>query len=155
MTDAIIGTLGIYGAMLVIGIVSGLVPFVSVEICLVAAVAVAGNLWLAVALGVLAAAGQMIAKVVLYQGARRAATLGGEPKPNSKLARAKAMIDRWKDKPLALTFISASVGLPPFYVVSLLAGLLGIRFRAFFALGMAGRTIRFVTVALVALYASH
>lgn len=154
MTEAILQHCGIYGGMLIIGVISGLVPVVPAEIVLGAVVVIAGNLWLAVALGVIVAAGQMVAKAVLYKGAARAARLG-EPKPNGKLERAKKWIERWKDKPLGMTFVSGVFGLPPLLLVAPLAGVLGIRFRAFMACGMAGRTVRFVTVALIALYASH
>lgn len=155
MTDSIIDHLGIYAGMLVIGVVSGLVPFIPAEIVLAAVVVIAGNFWLAVAIALLAAAGQMIAKALLYQGALRAVKRNGAPKPGSKLARAQKWALRWKDKPLALTFLSGLVGIPPLLLFAPLAGVLGIRFRAFMTLGMAGRSVRFVAIALIALYASH
>jgi membrane protein YqaA with SNARE-associated domain len=155
MTDAILEYFGIYAGMFILGAVSGLVPVIPAEIALAAVVVVAGNFWLAVALGVLIAAGQMVAKAILYKGAQRAARLGGPPKPDGKLAKAKAMMDKWKDKPLWLCFVSGTFGLPPLLLVAPLAGVLGIRFDGFMVSAMAGRTLRFVTIALVALYASH
>lgn len=155
MTETIIDTLGIYAGMLVIGVVSGLVPVIPAEVVLAAVVVIAGNFWLAVAVALLAAGGQMIAKALLYQAALRAVHRSGEPKPGSKLARAQKWVERWKDKPLALTFVSGAIGIPPLLLFAPLAGVLGVRFRAFMALGMAGRSVRFVAVALIALYATH
>jgi membrane protein YqaA with SNARE-associated domain len=155
VTQQILDSLGIYAGIFIIGIISGLVPFLPAEIILGAVVVLAGNLWLAVSLGVLVAAGQMVAKALLYKGAQRAVAIGGEPKEGSKLARAKKYVDRWKDKPLLLTFVSGTIGIPPLLLIAPLAGIMGIRFRAFLACGMAGRTVRFVTIAVIALYASH
>jgi membrane protein YqaA with SNARE-associated domain len=154
MTQAILEHCGVYAGMLIIAVVSGFVFVLPVEVVLAAVVVVVGNLPLAIALGVIAAAGQMIAKGVLYKGAQRATAIG-PPKPNGRLARAKKWIARWEDKPIGMTFVSGVVGIPPLVLVAPLAGVLGIRFRSFMAAGMAGRTIRFVTLAVITLYASH
>lgn len=61
------------------------------------------------------------------------------------------MVERWQGKPLTLLFVSAVTGLPPFYVVSLLAGILEIRLKWFIAIGLIGRILRFVTIALATL----
>jgi membrane protein YqaA with SNARE-associated domain len=104
----------------------------------------------AIILGVLVAAGQMIAKVGLYQAMRGAANAGKRTRLGDKIEKARAKIDRWRDKPLMITFVSAVVGLPPFFLVALVAGMLEVRFVAFVTLGMLGRTIRFVAIALIA-----
>jgi membrane protein YqaA with SNARE-associated domain len=101
---------------------------------------------------VIVAIGQMIAKIGLYHAARGAGVLGNRTKLAASLAKARALVDRWEDKPLTLLFVSAVLGLPPFYLVSLLAGLVGIRFRTFLLLGILGRVIRFVALALLVLY---
>ena len=44
---------------------------------------------------------------------------------------------------------SAVTGLPPFYAISVAAGVLRLRFVLFFALGLAGRTLRFAAVFVV------
>ena len=49
-----------------------------------------------------------------------------------------------------LYFTSASVGLPPLYVTTLLAGGLGYRFRSFLAIGMLGRVARFAVIVALA-----
>src|SRR5687768_11099305 len=98
------------------------------------------------------AIGQMIAKVVLFQAARKTSDLPSG-KFAQKLERARARMDKWRTKPLGVLFVSASVGLPPFYLVSLAAGILGVRFWTFVWIGLAGRTIRFVVLALIVNYA--
>ena len=60
---------------------------------------------------------------------------------------------RWRDKPLLVTFASAVIGLPPFYLVTLVAGVAGLRLRTFLWLGTLGRAIRFFAIALTVAYA--
>ena len=50
---------------------------------------------------------------------------------------------------LAVVFLSALVGFPPFFVVSLAAGALGVEFRRFFAAGAIGRLVHFTVVACI------
>lgn len=143
---------GIYLASFVIAVVSGVVPIVNAEIYLVGVVLAVGGVPEALVLALLVAAGQMVAKGIIYQTVRGATNLGQRqtPKLADKIRRARALVERWRSKPLGVTFVSASVGLPPFYLVSLLAGMLEVRFRAFLLVGFAGRTLRFGTIAVLA-----
>lgn len=152
MIDSIEATVGIYLATLIVSVLSGLVPVVNGELYLIAAIVVAGDPTVALVLAVLVAIGQMIAKVALYHAARGATTLGRRTRFGAKLEQAQALIERWRGKPLTLLFVSAVTGLPPFYLVSLLAGVVGIRFTTFLLLGLVGRVIRFVALALIVLY---
>ena len=154
MVEEIAARIGIYGAAFVVGAISSVVPVIPAEIVLAGYVAIAGNFWLAIVLGLLVATGQMLLKIPMYQAARGATRLT-HPAPDGKLAKAKRWIEKWKDKPYALTFVSATVGFPPFYFLVLVAGILEMRFRTFVAVGYVGRVVRFVTIALVALYAPN
>lgn len=69
---------------------------------------------------------------------------------DKRLVKARELVHRWRDRPLFLVFLSATIGLPPFYVVSIVAGIVELRFRAFVVVGFAGRTIRFATIAVIA-----
>ncbi|MGE0869016.1 MAG: hypothetical protein AB7P03_10645 [Kofleriaceae bacterium] len=152
MIDGLEATIGIYAATFVVAVLSGFIPVINAELYLIGVAVVTGNVWLAVVLGVIVAAGQMVAKIGIYQAARGASSLGSRgPKYEAKLAKARALVDKWRDKPFVLLFVSASTGLPPFFIVSLLAGMLSIKFRPFVTIGMLGRTLRFVTIALLAL----
>ena len=152
LVDSIVAALGIYAGTLVVGVLSGLVPVINGELFLIGVVLITGQLWPAIALALLVAVGQMIAKFILFKGVARASEAGRETRFGTKLAKARARVEKWKDKPYALTFISAITGLPPFYLVTLIAGALGVRFRTFMLLGIIGRVIRFVALALIVLW---
>ncbi len=152
MIDSIEATVGIYLATLIVSVLSGLVPVVNGELYLVAAILVADDPTIALVLAVLVAVGQMIAKIGLYHAALGATRLGRTTRLGAKLERAQELAQRWRNKPLTVLFVSAVTGLPPFYLVSLLAGVLRIRFVTFVVLGLVGRVIRFVALALVVLY---
>ncbi|MDE0358163.1 MAG: VTT domain-containing protein [Gammaproteobacteria bacterium] len=126
-------------------VASGLVPFVNAEVVVAAAaVAVPGSqVWLVVTVCSL---GQMIAKAALYALARWL--------PQKLPARATRHLERASEKTRrleqagwTLILISAFVGLPPFYVISLAAGIVRTNFAAFLTLGFAGRWARFAILA--------
>jgi membrane protein YqaA with SNARE-associated domain len=149
--DSIEGAVGIYLASFLIAVASGVIPIVNAEIYLVGVVLAVGGIPEALFLAVLVSVGQMVAKAVIYQTAKGATTLGTKSGGfAAKLERARTRVEKWKSKPLGVTFVSASLGLPPFYIVSLVAGILEVRFRAFLLVGFAGRTLRFGTIALLA-----
>ena len=151
MTEGVEGIVGVYLASFVIAVVSGVVPIVNAELYLIGVVLAVGGIPEALALALLVALGQMIAKSVIYRASLGAAHFSERraKKLAAKLERARALAERHRAKPLGVTFLSASLGLPPFYVVSILAGILQVRFRAFFAVGFAGRLLRFGTIAVV------
>ncbi|HSG47421.1 MAG TPA: hypothetical protein VLA43_06405, partial [Longimicrobiales bacterium] len=98
---------------------------------------------------VVAAGGQMVTKSFLFVLARLA--------PGRLPARAAALMDRASESVRArggaagsLVLVSASVGLPPFYGVSLASGALGMRLRHFLLFGGAGRVARFGVLAWAA-----
>lgn len=51
--------------------------------------------------------------------------------------------------PAALVLVSSTVGLPQFYVMSLVAGALRMNFTLFLAVGTVGRLLRFGTLVLI------
>ena len=152
LLDSIVAALGIYAGTLVVGVLSGLVPVFNGEVYLVAVVLLTGEVWPAIALALLVAVGQMIAKVILWKMASSASEAGKDTRLGKKLAQARTKIEKWREKPLAITFISALTGLPPFYIVTLVAAALGVRFRTFMILGIIGRVVRFVVIALIAVW---
>lgn len=152
LLDSIVAALGIYAGTLVVGVLSGLVPIINGEVFLVAMVLLTGQVWPAIALALLVAIGQMIAKVILWKMASTATEAGRDTRLGKKIAQARTKIEKWKEKPLAVTFISALTGLPPFYIVTLLAAALGVRFRTFLILGIIGRVVRFVVIALIVVW---
>jgi membrane protein YqaA with SNARE-associated domain len=137
--------------MLGVGIASALLPLVNIE----AYLGVRGSLadrpgiWL---LALVAAVGQMAGKVVWYYLGASALSWGWVRR-KVETPKAQARLEKWRarvhERPAftgALTFGSALVGVPPFAVLAVLAGQLRMSLLLFFALGLAGRWLRFAAV---------
>lgn len=148
--DGIVEAVGIYAATIIVGVLSGLVPVVNGELFMLGAIELLADDDLpgALAIALLMAIGQMIAKVVLYQAARKA-TDAGTGRIARKLKEARVRVAKWRNKPLTILVLSAVLGLPPFYLVTLAAGILEIRFATFLWIGLLGRVVRFVVLALI------
>lgn len=147
--DSLGAELGIFGGTFVVCFVGGLVPVVNAELWLVTVTLLSSSAAPLPLVVVMAAAGQMLAKSLLFVTARGAVSVPSRGRYRERVERARAAIARWRRRPALLLFASASVGIPPFYVTTLLAGGLGIRFKTFLAVGMLGRLARFgVVVAL-------
>ena len=129
---------------------SAVVPFVNAELYLVAASAVAprdlvGPLILSAALG------QMAGKSLMYY-----AGVGALVLPSERLRRMVAQVEqRYRGAGTGgatlgggIIMLSASVGLPPFYIVSIACGMLRIPFMQFFVIGLLGRIVRFGLIVL-------
>lgn len=129
---------------------SAVVPFVNAELYLVAASAVSpremvGPLIIAAALG------QMAGKALMYYMGVGALQL--------RSARLRRMVEQAEHRYRGagstgatlgggVIMLSATLGLPPFYIVSIACGLLRIPFAQFFILGLLGRLARFGMVVL-------
>ncbi len=144
--DALVAGLGYPLATFVYCIASGFIPVVNAELFLVGVAAVAPREslpWVAA----LAAAGQMVAKCGMYLGGRGVVALP-KGRRHEDIARWQARVERWRSKDV-LVLVSASVGLPPFFVTSILAGSLKFPFARFLAAGFLGRLLRFGAVVAV------
>lgn len=89
-----------------------------------------------------ATAGQMLGKVGMYFGGRGALLIPGE-RMKRRIEQATA---RYRDKKQVgnlLVFTSSSTGFPPFYIISIAAGMLKFPLVPFILFGFAGRFIRF------------
>jgi membrane protein YqaA with SNARE-associated domain len=133
------------GGLLVASAISGVVPLVNAELLVVgtaAALPAAGIPLIAA----VSAVGQMTAKTLLFELARRA--------PSRLPARARTAIEdastsvrRRGGTAWSLVFTSAATGLPPFYGVSVASGALGVRRADFVCAGGLGRFLRFGALA--------
>ncbi|GAB3435654.1 VTT domain-containing protein [Flindersiella endophytica] len=132
-------------------IVSALIPFVNAEAYVggVAAAFGTGGAW---AVAAAAAGGQMVGKVLYYLLGRSSLNWKWVRK-KTESPRWKASIEKWQrrisDNDLvagAILFLSAFVGFPPFAVLSLLAGQVGIPLPLFVVIGFAGRFLRFACI---------
>ena len=131
----------VWFATLAAAFLSGFLPLVNIEAYLLGAAALLPGAPPLVVV-VPAALGQMVAKGLLFLGGRGLVSL-----PLRVRDRALAVSGRLGTRrPPALVFTSALTGLPPFYVVSVAAGMLGFRPGPFLLAGLAGRLLRFGAV---------
>jgi membrane protein YqaA with SNARE-associated domain len=98
-----------------------------------------------VTLAAMAAAGQMTGKAMTYWAVRGGLTLGADAH-SEKLERWRGRFQRTPKRSFALVFVSAVAGVPPFYLITLLAGALKLPFAPFAALGACGRLLHFGAV---------
>ena len=146
---SIVGALGIYGGTFVVCIIAGLVPVINAEVFLIGRSAWAlHSPWQIPGVVVCAAAGQMVAKTIFYFAAMGVLELP-TGKKRAKIEKFRATMDRWQDKKTWVILASSILGLPPFYIVSLLAGAMRMKLAPFIALGFTGRVIRFSAVLAV------
>jgi len=131
-----------------LAIVSALVPWFNAEVLMLSFSILARSPLQLILLVVLAGAGQMVGKCILYWTGRGVIPLGS--------GRIGRKIDSWRDrfadsskKSIWLVFISAVFGIPPFYVISILAGAFRLRFPHFIAVGACGRILHFGILALL------
>jgi membrane protein YqaA with SNARE-associated domain len=132
----------------VLSIVSALAPWVNGEVVLLSLTALAHSHCARILLVLLASAGQMAGKCILYWTGKGVIPL--------KSGRVNETVSAWKkrfeespSKLLSLVFVSSAVGIPPFYVITLLAGVFRVRFGPFITVGGCGRLVRFGALAFV------
>jgi len=137
---------------LAVSFASALVPLINVEAYLGAVTATNDglNLWL---LCLFAGLGQMAGKVLWYWAGRRSMEWSWVSRKMSTPKRQR-QLELWRGRvhgrPLAsgvVLLTSAFVGMPPYAVVSVLAGQLRMPFALFCLTGLLGRTGRFAVVA--------
>jgi membrane protein YqaA with SNARE-associated domain len=123
-------------------VLSAIVPWFAVELIVIALPAMAKTPMELAGLVLIATIGQMAGKCVVYWAARRTT-----PRDNSRTA---ATMDRWRHRFMSrphhaagVVLFSSLVGLPPFYAVTILAGVMKMGFPTFIAAGAAGRLLRF------------
>jgi membrane protein YqaA with SNARE-associated domain len=93
-----------------------------------------------------ATVGQMLGKIAIYSAARGALRLPIE-RIRGRIAAVAARYESHRGVGNGLIFLSAASGLPPFYAISVAAGMLRVPLGSFVGFGTAGRFLRF-TVAV-------
>jgi membrane protein YqaA with SNARE-associated domain len=135
-------SLGVYLATLVVCFISGFVPLVNAEIYLVSMAALTPTSAL-VPLALLAMAGQMGAKVMLYYAGQGVIQLKVLDRARPRMESLRGKLEGAPRRVDLFMLGSASLGLPPFYVVSILAGAARVHLGRFIAVGSLGRFLRF------------
>lgn len=146
--QSLLNLVGPHLATAIVAFFSGFLPFINIEVYMVVAGAVVSESFPVWTLGVAAGFGQMIAKSMLYWGGSSA--LRSRAARRFTRERIDRLTDRMRDmKPWVLdatNFTSALVGLPPFLLVSILAGVVRMKFWRFYVTGLVGRTLRLVII---------
>lgn len=129
--------LGCFGG----AIVSALVPWVNAELLLLVALPLAVTHQASMPLVVVVTLGQMVGKSVMYWLSRKATGISAHRL--TLVEHWRARLEHHPRKAFAVMGLSALVGFPPFYVVSVVAGALRLSFAAFLAVGGLGRLAHF------------
>jgi membrane protein YqaA with SNARE-associated domain len=139
---------GMLVSCFLLSIVSALVPWVNGEVMVLSFSALAPSPVHLAGLALLASAGQMIGKCILYWTGRGALSM-----KKGRVAQAlnswKGRLERSSKKTMGLVFLSAIFGIPPFYIISILSGAVGLRFSQFIAIGACGRLLHFGVLILI------
>jgi membrane protein YqaA with SNARE-associated domain len=149
MTHEVLQTLGLYAGTLVVCFLAGLIPLINAEVYLVGI-----SIWAVKrpeqlpAIVILAALGQMIAKVILYYAGMGMFELP-KGKWRDRIERARKYLDRWQKQPYLVYAASASLGLPPLYLTTFAAGAMRINFSLFCLIGFTGRVLRFAVLVAI------
>lgn len=124
-----------------------LIPFINTEIYLISVAALSPRAFLG-PLVVAATVGQMVGKVMMYFAGRGVGRI-----PSERVQRSVGSLrERLESRPWTAKLVllcSATVGLPPLYVMSVACGTLGMGLLSFVAIGTVGRLIHFAAVAVV------
>lgn len=153
MLDSLDAFGGIYVALFLFSILSGVFFLANAEAALIAIGAKSGYAWpKLIVLAVIVALGQCVMHALLFQSGRGLAKAGAKkrPKLEARLAKAKELGAKWQKSELLLIALGSTVGVPPQALIALLAGAINIRFRTFVLIDIPGRIVRFVTIVAIA-----
>lgn len=132
-------------------VAGAIIPLINTEIYLLSAVALSPPTYV-VPLVVTATLGQMIGKVVMFYGGRGVVRIKQE-RVRRGVEKLRAALEHRPWATRGVLFSSATVGLPPLYVMSVACGTIGMGVATFFIIGTAGRLIHFAAVAVIPQYA--
>jgi membrane protein YqaA with SNARE-associated domain len=150
--DALEATGGIYVAIFVVAVISGVFPLVNSELALTGIALAGASTPRLLVLAAIIAVGQTITHSTLYLSGREVAQRGAARRATlqARIERGRALVARWGDRSLLVLFSASTLGLPPMMLVALVSGALGIRFRSFVVIGLVGRVLRFAAIAIAA-----
>jgi membrane protein YqaA with SNARE-associated domain len=127
---------------------SALLPWVNGEVMLLSLSALTHSPFYLAGLVILASAGQMTGKSILYWTGRGTITMKSG-RIGKALNALKGRFEQSPSKSMGLVFVSAVFGIPPFYVITLLSGAFRLHFGQFIAVGACGRLLHFGILILI------
>ena len=129
-------------------ILSALLPWLNAEVLMLSAMPIAAAHGMVSSLVFAVTLGQMIGKSIMYWLSRNAS--------GAHARRFHGAVERWRShfeehprSTLGLVLVSALLGFPPFYAVSIAAGAFKMRFGRFLTVGSIGRLAHFALLALL------
>lgn len=136
---------GPYAATFIFCVFSGLIPVVNAELYLVSISALLSDSLIQLLIIILLATlGQMVAKSVMFFASQGVVKVSTKKQPSqAKIDQVRQKMEKWGSQSNWFIFVSGWSGFPPFFIVSIVAGLLKFKFVNFFLFGSAGRFIRF------------
>ena len=143
-----IESLGLYASAYVFCLVGGFIPIVNAEAYFATMGAISERTAL-VPIVIIGTLGQMTAKTSIFLASRGAMRLPAA-RDSERVRRVLEKARAWRGPIEIFVFISAVVGLPPFYLVSMLGGALDLSVTRFVVIGLIGRFIRFFGIAWAA-----
>jgi membrane protein YqaA with SNARE-associated domain len=144
-SESLLGSIGIYGASMIISFIAGLVPILSIEVFLGLATALLKPSYPAIVLCcALAAVGHQIAKTITYYAGVGALERGRMKK---KLDKVRPKLEKWNKAPKLVLALSGTIGLPPLYILCFIAEpLMKITIVPYTLIVMSTRFVRFAVV---------
>jgi membrane protein YqaA with SNARE-associated domain len=136
----LISEYSLYASTYITCLVSGFVPIVNEELFLIGLSSVITKP-IFLPLLFLATFGQMTAKAIVFFSGMGIFTISTKRYAH-KIHEMKAKLVKWESKLDLVLFLSAFIGLPPFYVITFLLGSIRMNFFRFFIIGSTGRILR-------------
>jgi membrane protein YqaA with SNARE-associated domain len=134
-------------------VAGSIIPLINTEVYLVSAVALSPDGWV-IPLVLAATFGQMTGKVVMYYAGRGVVHIPYE-RVRTRMVAMQARLQARPRAGAAVLLASATVGLPPLYVVSIACGAVRMNLLAFFVIGTVGRLVHFAAVAAIPQLVKH
>ena len=138
----------IAAACFALTVVSAIVPWVNAEVIVLSLPVLAPSGSALMLLVLVATAGQMTGKLAVYWAGRGTSSVQS-PRVRHLLERWQPYLAAGRGKAAALIVVSSAVGIPPFFVMTLLAGAVRMQLASFVAAGTFGRLIRFAALVVV------
>jgi membrane protein DedA with SNARE-associated domain len=144
---SILSIFGIYLGALIIGFICGFIPVGGSEVFLVAITLLLpkGSILPILLIILLMVAGQMAAKSIFYFGGKGLIKVSVK-KNNKAYNNTAKKFKKWGTRIGTLIFLSAAIGIPPFFLTSFLSGSFKINYFKFLFFGSFGWLIRFSAI---------
>ena len=142
--EILLAQYGLYVTTLIVCLVGGIVPVVNTEAYMIAISFLSdrGAGWPII---LIASLSHVAAKTLIYLTGRGVLNLPLR-KYEDRIESVKERMDRWKASPALFIFVSAGFSVPPFYLVSVVAGVLKYNYVLYMIASLLGLSLRYTIV---------